>query len=928
MDILEKPKKLILKTSKKKEKSIEEKTDVEVEAEAEENVKEEVDVKEAKVEEKKEEENVKEPEVEKEEVKGSTLKLKTKSINSKISVPSASLELKKKMSLSKSKSKAVSFLIQKEVMSQVEHKKLPIFDYSIESWSETAKTKNNLFLPSHKEFKNFITSSFYKKYSTTGKKTYADIEKNIMEKFNGLTPYQKFISDYMSPENIIRGILVYFGTGTGKTRTAIEVAKSYRLNGIKTVVISPSSLHETWKLDINKWDTYYSSGNNVNDWYTFVSYNASNSVKQIKDAHLDGKLIIIDEAHNLISTLTSPKASRREIYSVLMNLTRVKIICMTATPIINKPYELALLFNILKGYLYDEKGSRCTLFPENSDEFNDIFVNYNTKEPKNDLLFQNRINGLVSYYGGLSSSELFPDLYQEPPEEIVMSGFQLEKYKIARLEEIEKEKKLAKFSHMFDDDFPNTYRSSSRQASDWCFPEGIKRPKPKMFNDQLIITPTLSFSPYDWTIDQVNDLHTLLPSEEEFDEFKKFYNRKDTSPVSKLELLIELLEEHNDRLTTKSNLITDDEIDKFEQFSVPENYKEAMDNIITLMETSYTEYLDPEKKLSECSEKYLAIINNILHARGNNGIILVYSTFTNMEGLAMFSKVLETIGYERLSLSNDIDGLSDKKRYILYTGEIPLDERKKLLNIMTAKNNMHGEKCKIFLGSAAASEGLDLKYIRQVHVIEPHWHEVRIQQVIGRARRYKSHIDLPEDERNVSVFRYHSILPEEDEVIDSTDISIYNLSMEKMKLNNKFLSLLKNNAVDCFINLEKNFDEENNIITCLNRQTKYDSLYHACLNRDKFDAEIAREYGVKDYIYKEIEIKKVKYIIRMNDNGKDYDYFNVKLDAEELKLSFLYNYDIYNKFGKQLEKTAGLIINSEGKKKLVTLEGLQKYKYI
>ena len=51
---------------------------------------------------------------------------------------------------------------------------------------------------------------------------------------------------------------------------------------------------------------------------------------------------------------------------------------------------------------------------------------------------------------------------------------------------------------------------------------------------------------------------------------------------------------------------------------------------------------------------------------------------------------------------------------------------------------------KVIMITKAGAEGLDLKNVRNVHIMEPYWYETRIQQVIGRAARYNSHIDLPE----------------------------------------------------------------------------------------------------------------------------------------------------------------------------------------
>jgi hypothetical protein len=47
-----------------------------------------------------------------------------------------------------------------------------------------------------------------------------------------------------------------------------------------------------------------------------------------------------------------------------------------------------------------------------------------------------------------------------------------------------------------------------------------------------------------------------------------------------------------------------------------------------------------------------------------------------------------------------------------------------------------------------------LRNVRYVHIVEPYWHPVRIEQVVGRARRICSHQDLPAELRTVNVFLY------------------------------------------------------------------------------------------------------------------------------------------------------------------------------
>jgi superfamily II DNA/RNA helicase len=63
----------------------------------------------------------------------------------------------------------------------------------------------------------------------------------------------------------------------------------------------------------------------------------------------------------------------------------------------------------------------------------------------------------------------------------------------------------------------------------------------------------------------------------------------------------------------------------------------------------------------------------------------------------------------------------------------------------------------VLLLSSSGGEGLDLKNTRQIHIMEPHWNFAKINQVSGRGVRYKSHENLPIEERKVTVYYWISI---------------------------------------------------------------------------------------------------------------------------------------------------------------------------
>ena len=82
-----------------------------------------------------------------------------------------------------------------------------------------------------------------------------------------------------------------------------------------------------------------------------------------------------------------------------------------------------------------------------------------------------------------------------------------------------------------------------------------------------------------------------------------------------------------------------------------------------------------------------------------------------------------------------------------------------------------------------------MKRARVVIIMEPHWNDELIKQVIGRAARYESHSQLPESQRNVIVYRF--ILQGNDKL--SIDEIIDNMAKEKNIRNYNFYKIVKKN---------------------------------------------------------------------------------------------------------------------------------------
>lgn len=113
--------------------------------------------------------------------------------------------------------------------------------------------------------------------------------------------------------------------------------------------------------------------------------------------------------------------------------------------------------------------------------------------------------------------------------------------------------------------------------------------------------------------------------------------------------------------------------------------------------------------------------------------------------------------------------------------------------IMEIAKTYNEGKFDVLLISSAASEGLDLKNTRQIHVMEPHWNEAKIDQVVGRAIRYKSHESLKVEDRNVVIYRYLSIFPKGIglEEVKTADQHLTELCIRKSDMLKKFNEIVE-----------------------------------------------------------------------------------------------------------------------------------------
>ena len=131
--------------------------------------------------------------------------------------------------------------------------------------------------------------------------------------------------------------------------------------------------------------------------------------------------------------------------------------------------------------------------------------------------------------------------------------------------------------------------------------------------------------------------------------------------------------------------------------------------------------------------------------------------------------------------------------YAAFTGDMKARERAQ------AVKDYNEGKLRALLVSSAGGEGLDLKGTRQMQILEPHFNQEKLKQVIGRGIRYQSHADLPEDQRQVAVEQYLSTMPKRTGLkkfflgdADTTaDQYLHQMSQDKERLNQQLHDLLR-----------------------------------------------------------------------------------------------------------------------------------------
>ena len=551
--------------------------------------------------------------------------------------------------------------------------------------------------------------------------------------------------------------------------------------------------------------------------------------------------------------------------------------------------------------------------PDDADAFLSMFVDIESGKMKNENTFKKRILGLTSYFRS-AQEKLLPSFVKTSENKnihvvpVEMSEHQFSSYLKIRKTEIDQEKesrknkqKQAKKGDNNEDIYQisSTYRIFSRAACNFTFPTSIERPLPDK---------------------QIEDIN-----EETFDIVPK-------------ELLLEA-----------NSYVDKEDVESMD--TEPINYKKRIDAALEMLAFDPNKSEDEEQFLSKeglakYSPKFLKLLENIQNEE-NKGLHLIYSQFRTIEGIGILKLILEANGYAEFKIKKDIstdkweiiekEDAAGKPRFVLYTGTETADEKEIIRNIYNSawnlvppeivdkikeksSNNFYGEIIKLFLITSSGAEGINLKNTRFVHIVEPYWHNVRVDQVVGRARRICSHEDLPEELRTVEVFLYLSVFTEKqktdknsieimihdiskiDQKSITTDQSLYEIAQIKDNINQTILKSIKETSIDCNVyNTKKSKGSDDEQLICygsnFGKLESNDFISYPTLEKDTSEKE---ELNI---VQQKIKLKNTKQM-----NGVKY-----KVDPVT---NILYDKELFDN-NKQLVKVGQL--KKVGNKLLVEL---------
>jgi hypothetical protein len=193
--------------------------------------------------------------------------------------------------------------------------------------------------------------------------------------------------------------------------------------------------------------------------------------------------------------------------------------------------------------------------------------------------------------------------------------------------------------------------------------------------------------------------------------------------------------------------------------------------------------------------KFATVIRCI---EAGKGVCLVYSNYVTM-GARLFAMALEEHGYVSESgislLAKSTYIGPPKGRYVVLTSDVTDAEIDRLITSAKSNANTEGAQVRIIVASRLVSEGVDFRFVRQIHILDPWWNMSRIEQVAGRGLRNCSHEALPFEDQNCTVYFHVARTGDGNECFDEY---AYRTKVEQKALKiARVRKVMAESAIDC-----------------------------------------------------------------------------------------------------------------------------------
>ena len=556
----------------------------------------------------------------------------------------------------------------------------------------------------------------------------------------------------------------------------------------------------------------------IRNRYTFINYNglSEKMVKELGTKPFDNSFIIIDEIHNFISRIVNGSRLAKAVYNHLMNAKGIKLILLSGTPIINQPYEIATLINLVRGPIkeYNVELLKKSKVP-------DIKAIIEHLQDKKLYSFIDTIN----YNENIISLTLLPDNFKRvddnkatimkdkwinSSDDIIKKIVEVLnktdivklsiKSKIINNEALPTDRET--FNKLFIDDNSDNKNiknedlfkrrilgtiSYYKTSGSDLFPKMLAPISRELFMADHQIKKYLEVRLVEIRMDDRKKLFKKGNANDDIGSVYRAFSRMVCNFAFPDE--INRIFPQDVRMLMKKEIVNNDS-DKSSQSNKDEDgakqlnkdvaaaYSDQLDDAMNKLIKS--DYLDIDKLHNLYSPKFAQMYEDINTSPGS---VLVYSQFRMIEGLGIFKEVLNRQGYAEINIINsddfgymidDIDVFDkkyDNKRYVVFNSDriktnilmnifngnskaLPKIIQEQLKQIDIEKEQLYGKIVKVMMITQSGAEGISLKNVRRVLITEYFWNSVRIDQVIGRAVRTCSHKALPIEDQNVQVYTY------------------------------------------------------------------------------------------------------------------------------------------------------------------------------